>query len=642
MSDTQTVTLPRSRPVPPSPTDPIWRPTSAPRARVGPADTLTARPAADSDRRPWLRVRFGLLAKIILFLAAVLVPLAGVTAYVSVDALRERMTEEFTSKGSAIASSLASSSEDLIINRDASTVQAMVDRVPEIGPSVAYAMVYDPQRTLIAHTFAPLVPAGLIEQNVVPGDAKTQVRHVQYAHPVTGAMHEIIDIGVPMLGGTLGTVRVGMNKAIINAAAAQATTRLLLVFASAAAVAVAAAVLFARRITRPVSRLVRTAQRVGQGDLSETVPVTSGDEIGQLSETFNQSIVRLRSLVQTEAERDEEKKKREDLQRNITRFLDTVTEVSQGDLTKRGEVTSDVLGNVVDAINVMVVEIGTIIGDVRQAALRVSRGSHEMIASAGQMATGAQAQSREALSMAGAVEELTASVRRVAEIAEASAVAARQALEASQKGDVAVRDSLEGMQRIRGEVQSIAKKIKSLGDRSLEISAIVNTIEDIASQTNLLALNAAIEAAGAGEAGLRFAVVADEVRKLAERSAKATKDIATLIKSVQAETHEAIVVMEQGTQEVETGYRVTVQAGDSLKDIATISQKSAELAHEISRATQQQVRGAEGVASAVQSIASVAVQTEQGVLKSRKTVDELARLAEELTANLARFKLAAS
>jgi twitching motility protein PilJ len=100
--------------------------------------------------------------------------------------------------------------------------------------------------------------------------------------------------------------------------------------------------------------------------------------------------------------------------------------------------------------------------------------------------------------------------------------------------------------------------------------------------------------------------------------------------------------MEQGTQEVEAGYRVTVQAGDSLKDIATISQKSAELAGDISKATQQQVRGAEGVASAVQSIASVAVQTEQGVLQSRKTVDELARLAEELTASLARFKLATS
>src|SRR5262245_6268935 len=197
MSDSQTATLPRSRSAPPTATDPIWRPAPAPGAPAASPDTVTARAAAIEAERPsWLRfrLRFGLLSKIILFLAAVLVPLAAVTAYVSVDALRDQMTEEFTSKGSAIASRLASSSEDLIINRDASTVQSEVDRVAEIK-GVAYVMVYDPQRTLIAHTFSPIVPARLIEENLVPGDVRAQVRHVQYTHPVTGAM-QIIDIGV--------------------------------------------------------------------------------------------------------------------------------------------------------------------------------------------------------------------------------------------------------------------------------------------------------------------------------------------------------------------------------------------------------------------------------------------------------------
>ncbi len=619
----------------------IWLSPEGEEKMITRMDTPTSRlaPEAATPKRRWLRL--GLLTKIILFLAAILVPLAAVTWYVSVQAIEKSMTAEFTDKGSAIANSLASSGVDLILTRDASTVQALVDQFAAIG-GVAYVMVYDREKTLIAHTFVPLVPPGVIEKNVVSGEAtKPQVRDIQYPDPVSGVSREIIDIGVPMLGGQLGTVRVGMNKRIIVDAARESGYRLLSVFAGMAVVAVLLGVVFARRITKPVGRLVTTAQRVGQGDLSQLVPVSSSDEIGQLAETFNQSIVRLRSLVQTETERDEERRKREDLQRHITQFLNTVTEIAQGDLTRRGEVTSDVLGNVVDAINVMVGEIATLIADVRQAAVRVAHSSHEMIVSAGQVATGSQAQTREAMSVATAVEELTLSVKQVAEIAEASALAARQALEAAQKGDQAVRNSLEGMQRIRGEVQAISKKIKSLGDRSLEISEIVNTIEDIASQTNLLALNAAIEAAGAGEAGLRFAVVADEVRKLAERSAKATKDIAALIKSVQAETHEAIVVMEQGTNEVESGYRVTVQAGDSLKDIAQISQKSAELAHDISLATQQQVRGAEGVASAVQSIAGVAVQTEQGVLQTRKTVDQLVRLAEELTASLSRFKLAA-
>ena len=604
-------------------------------------ETPTARLRQAGDVTPRFKLRFGLPAKISVFLAAILIPLAFMTWTISAQALRARMTEEFTSKGTAIANSLASSGVDLILTRDASTVQALVDQFAAIS-GVAYVMVYDPQKTLLAHTFSPLVPSGLIEKNPVPGEVSQQIREIQYPDPVTGATREIIDVGVPMLGGQLGTVRVGMNKAIITAAAARSGKSLLVVFGGFAVVVALAGVIFARRLTQPVALLVKVSERVGQGDLSRVVPVTTRDEIGQLTETFNQTIVRLRSLVQTETERDEERRKREELQRHITRFLSTVTEIAQGDLTKRGEVTSDVLGNVVDSINLMVAEIGTVIADVRQAAFRVAESSREMIVSAGQMATGAQAQSREAMSVASAVEELTLSVRQVAEIAEAAALAARQALDAAQRGDQAVRNSLEGMQRIRAEVQTISKKIKSLGDRSLEISAIVDTIEEIASQTNLLALNAAIEAAGAGEAGLRFAVVADEVRKLAERSAKATKDIAALIRSVQSETHEAIVVMEQGTQEVEAGYRVTVQAGESLKDIAQISQKSAELAHDISLATQQQVRGAEGVAGAVQSIAGVAVQTEQGVLQTRKTVDELARLAEELTSNLARFKLAAA
>jgi len=585
------------------------------------------------------RFGLGLLGKIVLFLVAALVPLAAVTWYVSARSLRTSMTEEFTSKGEAIASSLASSGVDLISTRDASAVQSLVDEFARIR-GVAYVMVYDPQKKFIAHTFSPSVPGDIVDKNIVPGDVARQERNIDYRDPVRKVTREIIDIGVPMGAGKLGTVRVGMDRSIINQSAAASSRQLLLIFGGVAALALVGGVFLARRITRPITLLVAAAQRVGQGDLSETVPVTSRDEIGELAQTFNEAVVRLRSQVQTETERDDERRRREELQESIIQFLDTAMEISQGDLTKRGDVTSDVLGNVVDAINLMVAEIGSIIADVRVAAMQVSVSANQMTDSTGRMAQGAQAQAREAGQVAASVEALTQSVRQVAESARGSAQAAREALDAAQKGDSAVRDSLQGMQRIRSEVQSISKKIKSLGDRSLEISEIVNTIEDIASQTNLVALNAAIEAAGAGEAGLRFAVVADEVRKLAERSAKATKDIAVLIKNVQSDTQEAIVVMEQGTQEVESGYRMTVQAGESLKAIADVSHRSAELAQDISQATQQQVRGAESVAQAMQSIQAVAAQTERGVLDARRTVDELARLAEELTAGLARFKLA--
>src|SRR5438067_1577003 len=455
--------------------------------------------------------RFGLLAKIILFLAAVLIPLAAVTWYISVQTLRRQMTEEFTSKGGAIA-------------------------------------------------------------------------------------------GLAVLAG----------------------------------------VLFASRITRPLGRIVKVAERVGRGDLSETIKVASRDEIGLLAHTFNDTVVRLRSQVMTETERDDEKKKREDLQKNIQTFLDTVMEISQGDLSRRGQVTPDVLGSVVHSINVMVEEIAALLADVRHAALRVTGSANEMIGATDQMAGGAQAQAREITTVSHAMETMSRSVREVASTAEKAAGAARHTLEAARQGDQAVRDSLAGMQRIRGEVQVISKKIKSLGDRSLEISEIVNLIEELASHTNLLALNAAIEAAGAGEAGLRFGVVADEIRKLADRAAQATKDVASLIRTVQTETQEAVVAMEDGTREVESGYEVTIRAEQHLKEIAGMSTTSAELAQGISRASAEQVDGAEGVARAMQSIAQVAVHTEQAVLQTRKTVEDLVKLADELTRSLARFKLASA
>jgi HAMP domain-containing protein len=380
---------------------------------------------------PASRVRFGLLAKITVFLAAVLVPLAVVSWMVAYRSLQDSLTGEFTEKGSAIATSLASSATDLIASRDTSTVQARADEFARIT-GVAYVIVYDPQGTFVAHTFGPVVPKGLVEKNVVPGHAtRPQVQPVTYADPRTGGERDVVDIGVPVRGGKLGTVRVGMDKAVISATALQAGNFLLVVFGGIAAAALLAGVIFAQRITRPVNALMAGAERVGRGDLSQLVPVTSRDEIGQMTLTFNESIVRLRALVQTEADRDEERRKREDLQQNIIKFLDTAVEIGKGDLTRRGEVTWDVLGNVVDAINLMVEEIATVVGDVRQAALRVSAGSQDTIKLTGELSVASQAQARDAASVTHSVSDVLISVRQVAASADQSAQAAQQVLHAA-------------------------------------------------------------------------------------------------------------------------------------------------------------------------------------------------------------------
>src|SRR5262249_56153775 len=127
-----------------------------------------------------------------------------------------------------------------------------------------------------------------------------------------------------------------------------------------------------RRLTTPLTEIVRVAEQVGRGDLTHTLRIRSRDEIGQLARTFNDTVTRLRSQVLTEAERDDERKRREDLQRNIATFLETVTQIAQGDLRQRGEVTPDVLGNVVDAVNLMVEDIGALLPDVPHPPLTLA------------------------------------------------------------------------------------------------------------------------------------------------------------------------------------------------------------------------------------------------------------------------------
>jgi methyl-accepting chemotaxis protein len=381
----------------------------------------------------------------------------------------------------------------------------------------------------------------------------------------------------------------------------------------------------------PVQRLAEFSERFAAGDAKSRAEVSSDDELGYIAENLNRAVGRV-------SKANSNQEANESLQRSITDLLSVINQVARGDLSLRGKVTSDALGNVSDSINYMLDNFTKVLERVRKAAMEVTACSNNILVAADQMQAGATQQDQEITNTSSAVEELTVSMKQVSNNAEASAEAARRALDAAEQGNRAVRDTLEGMQRIRASVQATAKKIKSLGDRSLEISEIINVINDITEQTNLLALNAAIEAARAGEAGRGFAVVADEVRKLAEHSRSATKDIAALIKAIQAETNEAVVVMEEGTKEVESGATLADQAGRALDAISSVVRQSAELVQEISLASKQQVRGTEGVAHAMQIISSITRQTSQGTRGTVATVSQLVKLSDQLNEALAQFR----
>src|SRR6202795_1147783 len=381
----------------------------------------------------------------------------------------------------------------------------------------------------------------------------------------------------------------------------------------------------------PVQELAQFSERLAGGDPRARAEVSSSDELGYIAENLNRAVARVSKATSNQEASDH-------LQRSITELLTVINQVARGDLTLRGKVTNDALGNVADSINYMLDNFTKVLERVRKAAMEVTACSNNILVAADEMQAGATQQDQEITNTSSAVEELTVSMKQVSNNAEASAEAARRALDAAEQGNRAVRDTLEGMQRIRASVQATAKKIKSLGDRSLEISEIINVIYSITEQTNRVALNAAIEAARAGDAGRGFAVVADEVRKLAEHSRSATKDIAALIKAIQAETNEAVVVMEEGTKEVEVGAGLADQAGKALEAISSVVRQSAELVQEISLASKQQVRGTEGVANAMQIISGITRQTTQGARQTASTVGNMVRLSEQLNEALAQFR----
>jgi methyl-accepting chemotaxis protein len=386
------------------------------------------------------------------------------------------------------------------------------------------------------------------------------------------------------------------------------------------------------RVAKPLHELTEFSEKLANGEYRARLQTDTPDDFGLIAENLNRAADKVyRTVFNQEAQ--------EGLQRSVTEFLTITSQIARGDLTLRGKVTTDALGNVVDSVNYMLDNFTKVLERVRKAAIDVSSSANDILVSSERMASGASQQDQEITNTSSAVEELTVSMKQVSNNAEASAEAARRALDAAEQGNRAVHNTLEGMQRIRASVQATAKKIKSLGDRSLEISEIINVINDITEQTNLLALNAAIEAARAGDAGRGFAVVADEVRKLAEHSRNATKDIAALIKAIQAETNEAVVVMEEGTKEVEVGARLADQAGKALEAISTVVRQSAELVQEISLASKQQVRGTEGVANAMQIISNITRQTSQGARQTARTVENMVKLSEQLNEALSQFRV---
>jgi twitching motility protein PilJ len=236
---------------------------------------------------------------------------------------------------------------------------------------------------------------------------------------------------------------------------------------------------------------------------------------------------------------------------------------------------------------------------------------------------------------------MAAYMSQVSKNAENTAEAARRTLDMAHRGESAARDAFAAMVRIDVAVQSTERKMHVLAERSSQISEILAMISNIASQTNLLSLNAAIQAAHAGDAGVGFSVVAEEIRALAEKSAQSTKDINKIIKAMQAETKEVLMSMDSVMSEVKGGSHLAEVAGHSIQDISNMVTESASLIEEISAAAQEQARVSNGIAGAMQTVSSIAVETSAGTHQTSQILHGLVDKAENLSGTIMKFKVGA-
>jgi methyl-accepting chemotaxis protein len=421
---------------------------------------------------------------------------------------------------------------------------------------------------------------------------------------VDGVSQVAVYTPIDLVGGQRWVMIVTAPEAEVTRETATLTKMMLSVSAGFIILAVVFVIFISKRFTAPIRLIRDECMLLAQGDLREReAKIRSEDEIGQLAQGFQEMRGKLRALlmkVQSQAEQ---------------------VAASSEELTASAEQSSQAASQVA----------ATITG--------VASGANEQLTAANEAAD--------------VVEQMSTGIRQTAastnQVAEQSARAAVRAKDGGQ----AVEKAISQMIHIEETVNTSAKVVTKLGERSKEIGQIVDTISGIAGQTNLLALNAAIEAARAGEQGRGFAVVAEEVRKLAEQSQEAAKKIAELITEIQGDTDKAVVAMNDGTREVKTGAEVVNAAGVAFREIIELVSQVSNQIREISAAIQQMAGGSQQIVGAVKKIdelsknsageaQSVSAATEEQLASMEEIAgssEALSKLAQDLQDAVAKFRV---
>jgi len=371
--------------------------------------------------------------------------------------------------------------------------------------------------------------------------------------------------------------------------------------AAGALLALLVGMITTRMVVRPLAEMTAAAHRISEGDLTAEITHASRDEVGGLADSFRRMQGSLRDLA-AEAQR-----------------------VAGGDLTRsvRGG------GQLGEAFNRMVESLSALLREIQEAGTQVSHNSAKILDGLQRNAEASREESTAADQVQGSMESLTQSARGIASSSADVERSAGDAARVASQGAASVGAALEGMSRTRERVNEITQKTLVLGEKCRRIGEVLKIIRDVAGEIHMLALNAAIEsAASAGEHGKRFTVVAGEVRRLAERTRQSAEEIRSILVEIQEAAEATVAAAQQGAREVEAGSTVAGSARTAMEEVIARIHKAAEVAREISRATQDQRQSSEQVAGSMRDISRAVHRMAEGSEDSTKAVRELTALAE--------------
>ncbi|HRF44544.1 MAG TPA: methyl-accepting chemotaxis protein [Candidatus Competibacteraceae bacterium] len=388
-----------------------------------------------------------------------------------------------------------------------------------------------------------------------------------------------------------------------------------------------------RAITNPLNQMMKTVQQVGQGNYAARTGLTGADELSELGHAFDQMLnERVHALVEAEHENER-------LNDSIISLLQAVSQLSQRDLTVKVPVTEDVAGPVADALNLLTNETATVLQGVTRISEQVATASDKVKAQSDAVIAVAENERQ-------AVEQTTSdliaaseTMKQIAQLAQECNTAAETTIKTTQAALQTVTNTVSGINNTRDTIRETEKRIKRLGERSQEISGVVNLINTIAERTHILALNASMHAASAGEAGRGFAVVADEVQRLAENAREATSQIATLVSNIQIETADTVNAMNAAISQVVDGSRLAEQAGEQMQRTQETTAELVVTVRQIASRSQDQARVSSELVNRAEQIQASTQETSRQLLEQTVQTTNLVEYARNLLNSVRLFRL---